>query len=83
MLNKNDSSVAQYKSKVKLSFLEKHGWRNTYLGNFILETKHTEYEKGNKARMTEVIFSKGYGRSIPAWNQDLALGEPRLGVRTF
>lgn len=28
-------------------------------GNFILKPEHTEYEKGNKARMREMIFSKG------------------------
>lgn len=53
------------------------------LGIFILDTKHTEYKKGNKARMREVTFSKEYGRSVAAWNQDLALGEPRLGIWAF
>lgn len=34
--------------------------------NFILETKHTKYEKENKERMKEGMFSKGYGRSVAA-----------------
>lgn len=44
------------------------------LGIFILETKHAEYEKGNTARMRGVTFSKGYGRSVAAWNQEWYLG---------
>jgi len=34
--------------------------------NLILETRHTKYEKENKARMREVPFSELYGRSIAA-----------------
>lgn len=49
-------------------------------GNFILQTKYIEYEKGNKARMREVAFSKGYGRSMAAWNQEWYLGFLNLSI---
>lgn len=50
MLDKTDSSLAQYRSEVKLSFLEEHGWRNTCPRELYSRNKTHQIREGKQRK---------------------------------